>query len=45
MSSLILLAAVLTLVIGAGVLWINARRFTNQAFALASLTSTAWLTF
>jgi len=45
MPTLILLAAGLTLVIGAGVLWINSRRFTNQIFALASLTSTAWLSF
>ena len=45
MSSLILLAAVLTFAIGASVLWINARRFTNQVFAIASLTSTAWLSF
>jgi signal transduction histidine kinase len=45
MSTLILLASVLTFAIGASVLWINARRFTNQVFALASLTSTAWLSF
>lgn len=43
MSTLIFIAAVLTLAIGASVLWLNARRFTNQVFALASLTSTAWL--
>lgn len=45
MPSLIFLAAVLTLVIGAGVLWINARRFTNQVFTLASLTAGLWLFF
>jgi signal transduction histidine kinase len=45
MSTLIFFAAVLTLAIGASVLWINARRFTNQVFSLASLTSTAWLLF
>src|SRR5882757_10231313 len=45
MSSLIFFAALLTLAIGASVLWINARRFTNQVFALASLTSAAWLLF
>ncbi len=43
MSTLIFIAALLTLAIGASVLWLNARRFTNQVFALASLTSAAWL--
>ena len=43
MSTLIFIAALLTLAIGASVLWLNARRFTNQIFALASLTSAAWL--
>jgi len=45
MSPLIFFAALLTVAIGAGVLWINARRFTNQVFALASVGSTAWLLF
>lgn len=43
MSSLILFAAILTLGIGASVLWTNVRRFTNQVFGLASITCTLWL--
>jgi len=43
MSFLILVVTFLTLAIGASVLWNNPRRFTNQAFALASATATAWL--
>jgi signal transduction histidine kinase len=45
MSTLVLIAALLTLAIGASVIWINARRLTNQVFALASLTSATWLLF
>ena len=45
MSSLIFFTALLTLAIGASVLWLNARRFTNQVFALASLAAAAWLIF
>jgi signal transduction histidine kinase len=45
MPAVILMMAGLTFVIGAVVLWINSRRFINQVFALASLTSTAWLYF
>ncbi len=43
MPSLILAVAFLTLAIGASILWNNSRRFTNQVFALASLTAAAWL--
>ncbi len=43
MSSLIIVIAFLPLAIGASIFWNNPRRFTNQVFALASLTATAWL--
>jgi signal transduction histidine kinase len=45
MPSLILYTPLLTIAIGAIVLWINPRRWVNQIFALASLTATLWLFF
>lgn len=44
MSALILTAAVLSLAIGAVVLWANPHRFVNRAFALSAVTSAGWLT-
>jgi hypothetical protein len=43
MTTLILLAALLTLATGAMVYWANAHRFTNQVFIAFSLISTGWL--
>ena len=43
MSLLILTAALVTVAIGAGILWANPGRFTNQAFAFASLIAACWL--
>ena len=45
MATLILYLPLLTLAIGAVVLWVNPRRRVNQVFALASLTATLWLFF
>ena len=39
------LIPLLTLAIGAGVLWANYQRSTNQAFALASLAASLWVYF
>lgn len=43
MSPLILVAALLSFALGAGVLWSNPRRFVNQVFALSALASASWL--
>lgn len=45
MSTLIFLAALVTLAIGAGGLYANPRRFVNWIFALVSLNTAIWLLF
>ncbi|HVZ65711.1 MAG TPA: ATP-binding protein [Lacunisphaera sp.] len=42
---MILLAACMTIAIGASVIWVNPQRFVNRIFALFSLTATLWLLF
>lgn len=43
MATLALIAAIVSLMLTIGVLWINPYRFSNQAFALVSLLQTMWL--
>jgi signal transduction histidine kinase len=45
MPTLTLIVAVLTLSTGSVALWVNPKRFVNQAFALLSATTTMWLLF
>ena len=45
MSELIFIVAILTLAIGATLLWVNLQRIVNRIFALVSLTATSWLFF
>ena len=45
MPQLILLATVLTLAVGASVLWVNPARMVNRVFALVAMTATGWLFF
>jgi signal transduction histidine kinase len=45
MTTSIFIAFLLTLAIGAGVVWANPRRFINQVFALLSLNTAVWLFF
>lgn len=45
MSNINFLIPLITLAIGAGVLWANYQRSTNQAFALASLAASLWVYF
>ena len=45
MTTVVLITAVLSLVVGFGVLWANPRRFQNQVFGLFSGLVTLWLWF
>ena len=45
MTTIILVTAVLSLLVGFGVLWSNPRRFQNQVFGLCSALVTLWLWF
>ena len=45
MSLIILLIAILSIVVGLGVLWANPGRFLNWVFSLTSLLVSLWLCF
>ncbi|WP_438479631.1 two-component system sensor histidine kinase NtrB [Oleiharenicola lentus] len=45
MPELIFLSALLTLIVGATVFWVNPQRTVNQVFALLSTATTLWLFF